>query len=73
MQWYLPVLASYPTMYDSKIVVPEAFILGSGEHHDDLGSVIHLICILEKATRWRRSCVTCLLLLSSVMVHFGLR
>ncbi|XP_053614507.1 hemicentin-2-like isoform X1 [Plodia interpunctella] len=32
-----------------QIVVPEAFILGSGEHHVDLGSVIHLICIVEKS------------------------
>ncbi|CAG9135940.1 unnamed protein product [Plutella xylostella] len=27
----------------------KAFILGSGEHHVDLGSVIHLICIVEKS------------------------
>ncbi|KAI5642967.1 immunoglobulin domain-containing protein [Phthorimaea operculella] len=32
-----------------QIVVPEAFILGSGEHHVDMGSVIHLICIVEKS------------------------
>lgn len=30
------------------IVVPEAFILGSGEHHVDTGSVISLVCIIEK-------------------------
>nr|CAD7196579.1 unnamed protein product [Timema douglasi] len=30
------------------IVVPEAFILGSGEHHVDVGSGISLVCIIEK-------------------------
>ena len=30
------------------IVVPEAFILGSGEHHVDTGSAISLICMIEK-------------------------
>ena len=34
------------------IVVPEAFILGSGgEHHVDRNSPISLICIIEKASR----------------------
>ncbi|XP_075215005.1 limbic system-associated membrane protein-like [Lycorma delicatula] len=31
------------------IVVPEAFILGSGEHHVDMGSVISLVCIIDKS------------------------
>ncbi|XP_077294202.1 transmembrane and immunoglobulin domain-containing protein 1-like [Arctopsyche grandis] len=31
------------------IVVPEAFILGSGEHHVDTDSVINLVCIIEKS------------------------
>ncbi|EEB10524.1 conserved hypothetical protein [Pediculus humanus corporis] len=31
------------------IVVPEAFILGSGEHHVDTGSAISLICMIEKS------------------------
>ncbi|XP_046387494.1 roundabout homolog 2-like isoform X2 [Ischnura elegans] len=31
------------------IVVPEAFILGSGEHHVDVGSAISLVCIIEKS------------------------
>ncbi|OAD53612.1 Immunoglobulin superfamily member 10 [Eufriesea mexicana] len=31
------------------IVVPEAFILGSGEHHVDVGSIINLVCIIEKS------------------------
>ncbi|XP_049788235.1 hemicentin-2-like [Schistocerca gregaria] len=31
------------------IVVPEAFILGSGEHHVDVGSGISLVCIIEKS------------------------
>jgi len=30
------------------IVVPEAFILGNGEHHVDIGSTISLVCIIEK-------------------------
>lgn len=36
-----------------QIVVPEAKIqgTGSGEHHVDVGSVIDLICIIEKVTR----------------------
>jgi hypothetical protein len=33
---------------DLHIVVPEAFILGSGEHHVDVGSGISLVCIIEK-------------------------
>lgn len=32
------------------IVVPEAFILGSGEHHVDVGSVISLVCMIDKVT-----------------------
>lgn len=32
------------------IVVPEAFILGSGEHHVDTGSTISLICMIEKVS-----------------------
>ncbi|XP_046434124.1 neurotrimin [Neodiprion pinetum] len=32
-----------------KIVIPEAFILGSGEHHVDVGSIINLVCIIEKS------------------------
>ncbi|CAB3370260.1 Hypothetical predicted protein [Cloeon dipterum] len=31
------------------IVVPEAFILGNGEHHVDIGSTISLVCIIEKS------------------------
>ncbi|XP_075215085.1 neurotrimin-like [Lycorma delicatula] len=31
------------------IVVPEAYILGSGEHHIDLGSVISLVCMIDKS------------------------
>ncbi|XP_077294947.1 neurotrimin-like [Arctopsyche grandis] len=31
------------------IVIPEALILGSGEHHVDTGSVISLVCIIEKS------------------------
>ncbi|KDR15426.1 Neuronal cell adhesion molecule, partial [Zootermopsis nevadensis] len=34
---------------DLHIVVPEAFILGSGEHHVDVGSGISLVCIIEKS------------------------
>lgn len=30
------------------MVVPEAFILGSGELHVDMGSTINLVCIIEK-------------------------
>lgn len=30
------------------IVIPEAFILGSDEHHVDVGSIINLVCIIEK-------------------------
>lgn len=33
-----------------QIVVPEAFILGSDEHHVDAGSVINLVCIIEKVS-----------------------
>lgn len=33
------------------IVVPEAFILGGpGDHHVDIGSPIHLICVIEKVS-----------------------
>ncbi|XP_031837468.1 defective proboscis extension response 12 [Nomia melanderi] len=31
------------------IVIPEAFILGSGEHHVDVGSIINLVCMIEKS------------------------
>ncbi|XP_070501957.1 lachesin-like [Chironomus tepperi] len=32
-----------------QVVVPEAFILGSGELHVDMGSVLNLVCIIEKS------------------------
>lgn len=32
------------------IVVPEAFIVGSQEHHVDLGSTISLVCMIEKVS-----------------------
>jgi hypothetical protein len=42
------------------IVVPEAFILGNGEHHVDISSTISLVCIIEKvSSSW-----------SIVYVHF---
>ncbi|XP_058798908.1 zwei Ig domain protein zig-8-like [Phymastichus coffea] len=31
------------------VVIPEAFILGSEEHHVDVGSIIKLVCIIEKS------------------------
>ncbi|XP_025261749.1 hemicentin-1 [Camponotus floridanus] len=31
------------------IVIPEAFILGGEEHHVDVGSIISLVCIIEKS------------------------
>lgn len=31
-----------------QIVVPEAFIQGSSERHVDIGSVIGLVCVIEK-------------------------
>lgn len=31
-----------------QVVVPEAFILGSGELHVDMGSALNLVCIIEK-------------------------
>ncbi|XP_015585762.1 hemicentin-1 isoform X1 [Cephus cinctus] len=31
------------------IVIPEAFILGSGEHHVDVGSIINLVCIIDNS------------------------
>ncbi|XP_076379997.1 defective proboscis extension response 12 isoform X2 [Megalopta genalis] len=31
------------------IVVPEAFIVGSGEHHVDVGSIINLVCMIDKS------------------------
>lgn len=31
-----------------QVVTPEAFILGSGELHVDMGSAINLVCIIEK-------------------------
>ena len=33
------------------VVIPEAFILGSEEHHVDVGSIINLVCIIEKVSR----------------------
>lgn len=30
------------------IVVPEATIIGSGEHHVDVGSIINLVCVIDK-------------------------
>lgn len=30
------------------IVIPEAFIVGSGEHHVDVGSIINLVCMIDK-------------------------
>ncbi|XP_050743123.1 uncharacterized protein LOC108026473 isoform X5 [Drosophila biarmipes] len=32
-----------------QVVVPEAFILGSGELHVDMSSTINLVCIIEKS------------------------
>ncbi|XP_039277270.1 neural cell adhesion molecule 1 [Nilaparvata lugens] len=40
------VVSQFVTLH---IVVPEAFILGSGEHHVDLGSIISLVCIIDKS------------------------
>lgn len=34
-----------------QVVVPEAFILGSGELHVDMGSAINLVCIIEKVSQ----------------------
>lgn len=34
-----------------QVVVPEAFILGSGELHVDMGSAINLVCIIEKVKK----------------------
>lgn len=34
-----------------QVVVPEAFILGSGELHVDMGSTINLVCIIEKVRK----------------------
>lgn len=34
-----------------QVVVPEVFILGSGELHVDMGSTINLVCIIEKVSR----------------------
>lgn len=33
-----------------QVIVPEAFILGSGELHVDMGSALNLVCIIEKVT-----------------------
>uniref|UniRef100_A0A8W7PZC8 Ig-like domain-containing protein n=1 Tax=Anopheles coluzzii TaxID=1518534 RepID=A0A8W7PZC8_ANOCL len=44
-----------------QVVVPEAFILGSGELHVDMGSTINLVCIIEKSPQppqyvyWQRN------------------
>uniref|UniRef100_A0A182F9U5 Uncharacterized protein n=1 Tax=Anopheles albimanus TaxID=7167 RepID=A0A182F9U5_ANOAL len=51
MQFLVPV--STPTgiishFVNLQVVVPEAFILGSGELHVDMGSTINLVCIIEK-------------------------
>lgn len=35
---------------NAQVVVPEAFILGSGELHVDMGSAINLVCIIEKVS-----------------------
>lgn len=43
-----------------QVVVPEAFILGSGELHVDMGSTINLVCIIEKVSAfpklWQKLC-----------------
>lgn len=39
------VLSHYASL---QVVVPEAFILGSGELHVDMGSALNLVCIIEK-------------------------
>lgn len=38
-----------------QVVVPEAFILGSGEFHVDMGSALNLVCIIEKVICVRTS------------------
>jgi len=38
-----------------QVVVPEAFILGSGELHVDMGSTINLVCIIEKVSNKREN------------------
>ncbi|CAO1369191.1 unnamed protein product, partial [Diamesa serratosioi] len=44
-----------------QVVVPEAFILGSSELHVDMGSVLNLVCIIEKSPQppqyvyWQRN------------------
>lgn len=39
------VMSHYASL---QVVVPEAFILGSGELHVDMGSALNLVCIIEK-------------------------
>jgi hypothetical protein len=41
-------------MVNLQVVVPEAFILGSGELHVDMGSTINLVCIIEKVSADRK-------------------
>lgn len=41
-----------------QVVVPEAFILGSGELHVDMGSTINLVCIIEKVRKRKCSVFT---------------
>lgn len=42
------------------IVVPEAFILGGpGDHHVDIGSPIHLICVIEKVSNFNSHMHSC--------------
>nr|XP_029722628.1 hemicentin-1-like [Aedes albopictus] len=61
-----PVAVSTPTgvishFVNLQVVVPEAFILGSGELHVDMGSTINLVCIIEKSPQppqyvyWQRN------------------
>lgn len=40
------VMSHYASL---QVVVPEAFILGSGELHVDMGSALNLVCIIEKS------------------------
>lgn len=42
-----------------QVVVPEAFILGSGELHVDMGSAINLVCIIEKVSALSLLLLTC--------------
>ncbi|CRL08425.1 CLUMA_CG021283, isoform A [Clunio marinus] len=40
------VMSHYASL---QVIVPEAFILGSGELHVDMGSALNLVCIIEKS------------------------